>query len=47
VLVTGTHVDAVLRLQDIDLAVRVAGLDRDPGWAPQLGRIVLFHFLDA
>jgi hypothetical protein len=47
VLVTGTHVDAVLSLQDIDLSVRVAGLDRDPGWVPQLGRIVLFHFLDA
>ncbi len=46
VLVTSTHVDAVLSLQDIDLAVRMAGLDRDPGWVPQLGRIVLFHFLD-
>jgi hypothetical protein len=47
VLVTGTHVDVVLSLQDIDLAVRVAGLDRDPGWVPALSRIVLFHFLDA
>jgi hypothetical protein len=47
VLVTGTHVDVVLGLQDIDLAVRVAGLDRDPGWVPALSRIVLFHFLDA
>lgn len=46
VLVTGTHVDVVLSLRDIDLAVRVAGLDRDPGWVPALGRIVLFHFLD-
>jgi len=44
VLVTGTHVDVVLSLQDIDLAVRAAGLDRDPGWVPQVGRIVLFHF---
>ena len=47
VLITGTHVDVMLSLQHIDLAVRVAGLDRDPGWVPQLGRIVLFHFLDA
>jgi hypothetical protein len=47
VRVTGTHVDVVLSLQDVDLAVRVAGLDRDPGWVPVLGRIVLFHFLEA
>jgi len=46
VLVTSTHLDVMLSLQDIDLAVRVAGLDRDPGWVPQLGRIVLFHFLE-
>jgi hypothetical protein len=45
ILVTSTHIDAVLRLEDVDLAVRKAGLDRDPGWVPQLGRIVLFHFL--
>jgi hypothetical protein len=36
-----------LSLQDVDLAVRLAGLDRDPGWVPMLGRIVLFHFLGA
>ena len=47
VQVTGTHVDVVLSLQDVDLAARAAGLDRDPGWVPVLGRIVLFHFLAA
>ena len=47
VRVTGTHVDVMLSLEDVDLAVRVAGLDRDPGWVPMLGRIVLFHFLEA
>ncbi len=47
VLVTATHVDVVLSLQHVDLAARVAGLDRDPGWVPALGRIVLFHFLEA
>jgi hypothetical protein len=46
VLVTRTHVDVVLSLEDVDLPVRVAGLDRDPGWVPMLGRIVLFHFLE-
>lgn len=40
-----THVDAFLSLDGIDPAVRRAGLDFDPGWAPELGRIVLFHFV--
>ena len=47
VMVTATHVDVVLSLQHVDLAARAAGLDRDPGWVPALGRIVLFHFLEA
>jgi hypothetical protein len=47
VQVTGTHVDVLLNLEDVDLPVRVAGLDSDPGWVSVLGRIVLFHFLDA
>ena len=47
VRVTSTHVDVVLGLDDVDLAARMAGLDRDPGWVPLLGRIVLFHFLEA
>jgi len=47
VRVTSTHIDVVLSLETVDLAVRVAGLDRDPGWVPLLGRIVLFHFLEA
>lgn len=46
VRVTSTHVDVVLSLEDVDLTVRAAGLDRDPGWVPLLGRIVLFHFLE-
>jgi hypothetical protein len=44
--VTNTHVDVVLDLADADPAVRLAGLDRDPGWLPDLGRIVLFHYLE-
>jgi hypothetical protein len=29
----------------VSIAVRRAGLDRDPGWQPDLGYIVLFHFV--
>ena len=42
--VTRTHVDLVLPLEAADLAVRRAGLDADPGWVPELGRVVQFFF---
>lgn len=44
-LLSRTHVDLFLPMDRIDLAARRAGLDRDPGWAPDLGRIVSFHFV--
>jgi hypothetical protein len=42
--VTETHVDVVLALSQLPLAVRVAGLDRDSGWLPSAGRHLTFHF---
>ena len=42
--VTATHVDLVASLDDISMAARRAGLDRDPGWLPDLGRVVSFHY---
>jgi hypothetical protein len=42
--ITLTHVDLVLPLDAVSVAVRLAGLDRDPGWLPTFGRVVLFHF---
>jgi hypothetical protein len=42
--VTRTHVDLIFRLEQIDLKARLAGLDRDPGWVPALGRVISFHF---
>lgn len=44
VSVTRTHVDALFGLESVDIAVRQSGLDRDPGWVPDLGRIVTFHY---
>ena len=44
VSVTPTHVDIVLPLADADTALRRTGLDRDPGWVPWLGRVILFHY---
>jgi hypothetical protein len=46
IVVTATHVDVVLDLQAVDIHARIAGLDRDPGWVPDLARIVAFHFED-
>lgn len=41
---SSSHVDLVLPLNAISLPVRLAGLDRDPGWQPAFGRVILFHF---
>jgi hypothetical protein len=41
---TSSHVDLVLPLEAAQLAARRAGLDRNPGWLPRAGRVVLFHF---
>lgn len=43
---TPTHVDVVFPLGDVDLALRRAGLDADPGWVPWFGRIVAFYYLE-
>lgn len=46
VAITRTHWDAVFDLQSVDLRLRRAGLDCDPGWVPWLGRVVQFHYRD-
>jgi hypothetical protein len=42
--VTATRVDVKLSLADLPIAIRLAGLDRDPGWVPAAGRYIAFHF---
>lgn len=41
---TRTHVDVVFTLDQIRLDVRMAGLDQDPGWVPELARVIAFHY---
>jgi hypothetical protein len=41
---TASRVEVHLALADLPLALRVAGLDRDPGWIPAAGRSIAFHF---
>lgn len=43
--VTASHLDLVMDLNAIRLDVRMAGLDADPGWVPDLGRVIRFHFV--
>jgi hypothetical protein len=39
-----TSVDVYLSLAALPLAIRIAGLDRNPGWIPAAGRAIAFHF---
>lgn len=42
--ITASQIDLVTSLERISLPVRMAGLDRNPGWLPGWGRAVYFHF---
>ena len=41
---TPTHLDVTMPLHTVDVRVRTAGLDLDPGWVPWFGRVVRFHY---
>ncbi|HEY9818099.1 MAG TPA: hypothetical protein V6D20_20190 [Candidatus Obscuribacterales bacterium] len=41
---TRTHIDVVFSLDQIRLDLRMAGLDQDPGWVPELARAIAFHY---
>jgi hypothetical protein len=41
---TETHLDLDLATDTVDLALRLSGLDLNPGWVPWLGRVVAFHY---
>jgi len=41
---TDTDLDVSLSLDKLPIAIRLAGLDRDPGWVPSAGRVIRFHF---
>ena len=44
VLLTATHLDVFLTLEELPVEIRIARLDRDPGWVPAAGRYIAFHF---
>ncbi|MBC8160664.1 MAG: hypothetical protein H7Z42_05530 [Roseiflexaceae bacterium] len=38
------RLDVMFSLNELPIAVRLAGLDRNPGWVPAAGRDIRFHF---
>jgi hypothetical protein len=42
--VTDTRLDATFELAGHPIGIRLAGLDRDPGFVPAAGRTIAFHF---
>ena len=45
VQVTDTHLEVFLSLEELPVPIRIARLDRDPGWVPAAGRHIAFHFV--
>lgn len=45
VRVSLTHLEVVFSLQDLPVAIRMSGLDRDPGWIPAADRIVSVSYV--
>jgi hypothetical protein len=41
---TPTHLDMHFYANDVDMRVRRAGLDIDPGWLPWFGQVVAYHY---
>jgi hypothetical protein len=44
VTTTATHVSIAFSLYALPIEIRLAGLDRDPGWVPAAGRTITFFF---
>lgn len=44
IAVTFTHVDLFMAMETTDIRIRKVGLDRNPGWMPDFGYIIYFHF---
>ena len=44
VAVTRTHLDFIFDFDQVDIRIRRAGIDIDPGWVNWLGMVVQFHY---
>ncbi len=44
IALTTTHLDISLSLAALPIELRMAGLDRNPGWVPAAGHYITFYF---
>ena len=44
IYLSSSHIDLVTSVDEISMPARMSGLDQNPGWMPEMGRVVLFHF---
>ena len=44
VYLSSSHIDVVMDINDSNFNIRCSGLDQNPGWLPEYGRVVLFHY---
>ena len=44
IAITRTHLDILFDIDQLDIRIRKAGLDINPGWVSWLGLVVQFHF---
>ena len=42
---TKTHLDVTIPFSQLNIRVRIGGLDINPGWVPWLGRVIQFHYV--
>jgi len=42
--INDAHIDVYFHLNSVELSMRLAGLDVDPGWLPRIGRVVKFYY---
>ena len=41
---SATHLEVIINARFVDVNLRRAALDLDPGWVPWLGKVVRFEF---
>ncbi len=46
IALTKTHMDITTSMKNLDIRIRIAGLDINPGWVPWLGRVIQFHYTE-
>jgi len=44
VVIGRTRLDVFFSLASHPIGLRIAGIDRDPGWVPAAGRVITFHY---